>query len=47
VVALLRDPQRRASLGRAGRALVEERFAWPQVAREFEQRCREVVSSCA
>lgn len=47
VVSLLRDPARRRSLGAAGRELVEQRYAWPQVAREFEARCREVVPSCA
>jgi len=47
VLSLLRDPARRHALGAAGRKLVEERFAWPQVAREFEDRCREVVPSCA
>jgi len=36
VVTLLRDPARRHSLGLAGRRLVEERYAWPQVARVFE-----------
>jgi glycosyltransferase involved in cell wall biosynthesis len=44
VVALLRDPMRRNALGAAGRRLVEERYSWPQVAREFEERCREVVA---
>ncbi len=43
VLALLRDPARRRSLGDAGRRLVEERFAWPRVAREFEERCLEVA----
>jgi sugar transferase (PEP-CTERM/EpsH1 system associated) len=45
VVSLLRDPSRGAALGLAGRRLVEERYAWPQVARQFEATCREVVSS--
>jgi sugar transferase (PEP-CTERM/EpsH1 system associated) len=45
VVSLLRDPDRRRSLGTAGRRLVEERYSWSQVAREFEARCREAVSS--
>lgn len=44
VVSLLRDPARRRRLGAAGRRLVEERYSWSQVAREFEARCREVVS---
>ena len=43
VVALLRDPARRRSLGLAGRRLVEERFAWSGVARDFEARCEEEV----
>jgi glycosyltransferase involved in cell wall biosynthesis len=45
VVSLLRDPHRRRALGMAGRRLVEERYAWPRVAAEFESRCREVVSN--
>jgi glycosyltransferase involved in cell wall biosynthesis len=36
VPALLDDPQRRAEMGRNGRALVESRFAWPRVAEEME-----------
>lgn len=36
VPALLDDPQRRAAMGRNGRALVESRFAWPRVAEEME-----------
>jgi glycosyltransferase involved in cell wall biosynthesis len=43
VVALLRDPVRRRALGSAGRRLVEERYSWAQVAREFEARCAEVA----
>lgn len=41
VVALLRDPARRRSLGRAGRDLVEARYSWSHVADEFEKRCLE------
>src|SRR5260221_446161 len=33
---LLRDPDRRAGLGRAGRALVQARFGWEAVAARFE-----------
>ncbi len=44
VVSLLRDAPRRAALGLAGRRLVEERFGWAQVAREFEARCEEVLA---
>jgi polysaccharide biosynthesis protein PslH len=43
VVALLRDPARRRALGAAGRRLVEQRYSWPQVAREFESRFRKVM----
>ena len=43
IVALLRDPVRRGALGSAGRRLVEERYSWSQVAREFEVMCEEVV----
>jgi glycosyltransferase involved in cell wall biosynthesis len=37
VVSLLRNGARRAALGRAGRALVEERYGWAQVTRQFER----------
>ena len=47
VVALLKDPDRRRALGMAGRRLMEERYSWPQVAREFERHCEEVVSKHA
>jgi glycosyltransferase involved in cell wall biosynthesis len=43
VVSLLRNEARRKELGQAGRALVVERYSWPQVAREFEAHCEEVV----
>jgi len=42
LVELLQDPARRAALGAAGRQLVEWQFAWPQVARRFEQHLTEV-----
>jgi glycosyltransferase involved in cell wall biosynthesis len=42
VVALLRDPARRDALGRAGRALVEERYSWPRVAEEFDRALQNV-----
>jgi glycosyltransferase involved in cell wall biosynthesis len=35
--ALLGDPERRAEMGRKGRALVESRFTWPRVAEEMER----------
>jgi glycosyltransferase involved in cell wall biosynthesis len=44
VVALLRDPARRCGIGDAGRRLVESCYAWPTIARAFEQRCEEVVA---
>jgi glycosyltransferase involved in cell wall biosynthesis len=43
VVSLLRDPARRRAIGDAGRSLVETCYAWPTIARVFEQRCEEVV----
>jgi sugar transferase (PEP-CTERM/EpsH1 system associated) len=43
VVSLLRDPARRRALGAAGRRLVEQRYAWPQVAQEFESRLGSVT----
>ncbi len=39
VVSLLRDPDRRHALGEAGQRLTHERYAWPQVAREFGSYC--------
>jgi len=47
VVSLLRDPARREALGTAGRRLVEERYSWGHVAREFEARCEETVTNHA
>jgi glycosyltransferase involved in cell wall biosynthesis len=43
ILDLLRDPGRRKMLGSAGRQLVEQRHSWPQVIREFETRCEELV----
>jgi polysaccharide biosynthesis protein PslH len=43
VLSLLRNPGRRIQLGQAGRRLVDERYSWAQVAREFEQHCEGVV----
>lgn len=47
VVGLLRDPDRRQALGRAGRSLVETYYSWAMVTREFERRCEEVVGQHA
>jgi glycosyltransferase involved in cell wall biosynthesis len=44
VVSLLRDPFRRKALGMAGRRLVEERYSWTRVAREFEAHCEEALA---
>jgi glycosyltransferase involved in cell wall biosynthesis len=44
VVALLRDPARRQALSQAGRDLVERCYAWPTVARQFEDLCEQVVT---
>lgn len=43
VIGLLRDPERRRQLGDAGRQLMEARYSWDMVARDFERRCAEVV----
>jgi glycosyltransferase involved in cell wall biosynthesis len=43
VVRLLHDEAERDALGRAGRALVAERYSWDQVARAFERLCERVV----
>jgi glycosyltransferase involved in cell wall biosynthesis len=44
VVTLLKDPGRRHTLGMAGRRLVEDRYSWTQVTRQFEGHCEEVVA---
>ncbi len=44
VVTLLKDPDRRHTLGMAGRRQVEERYSWTQVTRQFEDHCEEVVA---
>jgi glycosyltransferase involved in cell wall biosynthesis len=43
VVRLLRHPDERRRLGTAGRRLVEERYSWQEVARNFETHCEEVA----
>src|SRR5205807_10117943 len=45
VIGLLKDADRRRALGLAGRRLVEERYSWSQVIREFESHCQELVRS--
>jgi glycosyltransferase involved in cell wall biosynthesis len=47
VTALLKDPALRRTLGSAGRRLVEERYSWATVARQFETHCEEVVAGHA
>lgn len=44
ILALLADPSRRKKLSQAGRQLMEQRFSWEQVSRDFESHCREVLS---
>ena len=44
VAALLRDPRRRAELGRAARQLVEENYGWPSVAAHFDRIIDRVVN---
>jgi glycosyltransferase involved in cell wall biosynthesis len=43
VVALLRDSARRRRIADEGRALVESRHSWAQVARPFERQCQSAV----
>ncbi len=43
--ALVRDPARAAEMGRAGRARVVERFAWPSIAEETVALYRRLVAS--
>lgn len=45
VIALLNDPIRRHTLGRAGRELVETHYSWPTIAHEFEKACEEAVTT--
>jgi glycosyltransferase involved in cell wall biosynthesis len=47
VLALLEDVPRRRAIGEAGRRLVEARYSWKQIGREFERLCEEVASSHA
>jgi glycosyltransferase involved in cell wall biosynthesis len=47
VVGLLRNPQKRRTLGQAGRDLVETYYSWPAITREFEERCEGVVAHYA
>ncbi|HKW94463.1 MAG TPA: glycosyltransferase family 4 protein [Methylomirabilota bacterium] len=44
VIGLLKDADRRRALGLAGRRLVEDRYSWGQVTREFEGHCQELIS---
>lgn len=43
VVSLLHDENRRASIGKAGRELVEEKYSWSLVTDEFETLCFEAL----
>ena len=47
VVALLRDDHRRRRIAAAGRALVEARYSWAQVALPFERHCQTAVDRYA
>jgi glycosyltransferase involved in cell wall biosynthesis len=47
VLELLRDLPRRESIAHAGRRLVEEQYSWPQVVRQFADRCEEAVAGRA
>jgi starch synthase len=41
----VRDPARAAEMGRAGRARVVERFAWPSIAEETVALYRRLVAA--
>jgi starch synthase len=43
VNALVRDPDRAAAMGRAGRAAVTERFAWPAIAEQTVELYRRLI----
>jgi glycosyltransferase involved in cell wall biosynthesis len=43
VIDLLRHSERRGRIAAAGRALVEDRYSWAQVARPFERHCQAAV----
>jgi glycosyltransferase involved in cell wall biosynthesis len=43
VTALLREPDRRRSLGAAGRRLVESRYSWKSVTAEFDAHLRDAA----
>ncbi|MGH8905104.1 MAG: glycosyltransferase family 4 protein [Egibacteraceae bacterium] len=45
IVALLRDPDRRQAMGAAGRAFVEQRWAWPVVVRALETLLADLARS--
>jgi glycosyltransferase involved in cell wall biosynthesis len=47
VLALLEDVPRRRAIGEAGRRLVEARYSWEQIGREFERLCEEVAAAHA
>ncbi|MDW8339303.1 MAG: glycosyltransferase family 4 protein [Thermoleophilia bacterium] len=45
VASLVADEPRREALGRAGRALALERYAWPRIARRLDEIYRSVVAA--
>ena len=44
LIALLRDADRRAAMGRAARALVERRYTWPQIVAQLEAAYAAVIA---
>ena len=44
VCRLMESAEQRASMGRAARSLVEQRFGWPAIAEELEAHLREAIS---
>jgi glycosyltransferase involved in cell wall biosynthesis len=43
IVSLLEQPRRRRAIGADGRRLVEDRYAWPRVVRQFEAHLEETA----
>ena len=45
LIALLRDANRRAAMGQAARALIAERFTWPQIVAQMEAAYAAVIAN--
>jgi glycosyltransferase involved in cell wall biosynthesis len=47
ILALLADAPRRTAMAEAGRALLEARYSWSVIARQFEEICLEAVGAAS